>query len=278
MENNLLALYGLKHRPFAIGIPVEALWKPSYADTFFHRVENVVLDGGFALISGEVGLGKSKMLQALAHRLKKIGDDVMVGVMERPQNTLSDFYRELGELFGIQLSPNNRYGGFKALRDRWRTQIAASLFRPVLLIDEAQEMSAAVLNELRILSSANFDSDNLLSIVLCGDNRLLERLTTRELLPLGSRIRTRYNMQALDHEMLLDFLNDQLEQAGAPHLMTEELKTTLVQHSGGNLRILCGIASELLASGAERNLKRLDEKLYLEMYGQPVTKKSTVRR
>jgi general secretion pathway protein A len=138
-DKKLLALFGLKWNPFTSNIPVESLWTPPAFEAFFFRVENLVLEGGFAMICAEPGLGKSKILQLISHRLSPL-QGVSVGVMERPQSSLADFYRELGAIFGVNLSPANRYGGFKALRERWLHHIKTTLFRPVLLIDEAREM------------------------------------------------------------------------------------------------------------------------------------------
>ena len=147
-DKHLQALYGLKWNPFLPDLPLEALWVAPALNPFLVRIENLLKTGGFALICGEPGLGKSKNLQLLAHRLATVGD-VVVGVMQRPQSSLGDFYRELGDLFQVSLSPANRYGGFKALRQRWHEHLKSTLYRPVLLIDEAQEMLSACLNGIR---------------------------------------------------------------------------------------------------------------------------------
>ncbi len=234
-------------------------------ETFAFRLEGLVLDGGFALLSGEPGLGKSKTLQYLAGRLAQVGD-VVVGVMERPQSKTGDFYRELGALFGVDLSPANRYGGFKALRARWRGHIQSNLFRPVLLIDEAQEMPSSCLNGLRLLSAAHFDSECLLTTVLCGDSRLPDRFRARDLLPLGSRIRSRLILEPFDKPQLRDFLAHLLERAGAPQLITEELRDVLVDHAAGNPRILMSMAADLLAHGARDDRAVLDEQLFVQVF------------
>jgi general secretion pathway protein A len=270
-SKKLLALYGLKYNPFLPDLPVEALWPPPGIDNFFFRLENLVMDGGFALICGEPGLGKSKNLQLLAHKLNRL-PDVVVGVMERPQSSLSDFYRELGELFGVNLSPANRYGGFKALRERWRSHIKSTLFRPVLIIDEAQEMFTPCLNELRLLTSAHFDSQSLLTTIICGDMRLPERFRTGALLSLGTRIRVRMFIKPYDRNILLDYLDHCLAQAGAPHLMNKQLRETLVDHAAGNPRVLTTLAAELLEKAAEKQLAQMDEKLYLEVFSRPPSK------
>ena len=266
-NKKLLALYGIKWNPFLPNIPVQALWPPSNIDSFFFRVENLVMEGGFALICGEPGLGKSKSLQLLAHRLNGLAD-VVVGVMERPQSNLSDFYRELGHLFAVNLSPANRYGGFKALRQRWQDHIKSTLFRPVLFIDEAQEMFTACLNELRLLGSTHFDSECLLTTVICGDMRLPERFRSTALVSLGSRVQVRLVLEPLGRDDLLNYLEHALDQAGAPHLMTKPLMETLVDHAAGNLRLLNTMAAELLVRGAQKEVKQLDEKLFLQVFSR----------
>ena len=266
MAEDLLAMFGLAYNPFGRGTPREALWHPPGCEAFFYRVESVALDGGFVLLGGEPGLGKSKILQLLSNRLLRVGGELVVGVMERPQSSVGDFYREMGDVFGLELSPSNRYGGFKALREKWRHHIQANLLRPILLINEAQEVLESCLTELRLLTHAKFDSEVLLTTVLCGDARLPQRFRKPALLPLGSRIRTRWVLEPWDRNALRDFLEHALQAAGAAHLMTDGLKAALVEHAGGNLRLLCNMGDELLAAGYQRKVTQLDEQLYIDVY------------
>ena len=190
---------------------------------------------------------------------------------------LADFYRELGDIFAVSLKPSNRWGGFKALRERWLAHLDATRRRPVLLIDEAQEMNAPVLCELRLLSSARFDSQSLLSVILAGDARLTEKLRREELVPLGSRIRARLHTESASREELLGCLEHLMAKAGNAGLMTAGLCQTLCDHAMGNYRVLTHMAAELLTAAAQRQLDQLDEKLFLELYGpsqQPARRKA----
>jgi len=269
MNKKLLALYGLKWNPFSAELPTEALHVVPKVENFCWRVEQgLIREGGFAMITGDPGTGKSVVLRLVAERLGQLRD-LSVGVISHPSSNLSDFYREMGDLFAVELRPSNRWGGFKALRERWLAHLDGTLMRPVLLVDEAQEMHPGVLNELRLLSSAQFDSRNLLSVVLAGDGRLNTKLRRDELLPLGSRIRTRLTMEYAAREELASCLNHLLASAGNAGLMTQELKTVLCDHAVGNYRVLTGMAGELLATAAQRELTLLDEKLFLEVFAAP---------
>jgi general secretion pathway protein A len=269
MNQKLLALYGLKWNPFSPELPTEAIYVPPKIENFCWRIEHAqIREGGFAMIHGDPGSGKSIVLRLLAERLKKL-PDITVGVVNHPQSNLNDFYRELGDIFAVPLRPSNRWGGFKALRERWFAHLESSRCRPVLLIDEAQEMPTPVLSELRLLASARFDSQPLLCTVLAGDARLIEKLRHEELIPLGSRIRTRLTTEFASRDDLLACLEHLLAGAGNASLMTLPLRHTLVDHAVGNYRILTTMAAELLTAAAQRDLPVLDEKLYMEVFAQP---------
>jgi general secretion pathway protein A len=277
MNKKLLALYGLKWNPFSPELPTEALVTTPKVESFCWRIEQtLVREGGFALVTGDPGTGKSVVLRLLTERLGRL-PDIQVGAIAHPSGHLADFYREMGELFGAELRPHNRWGGFKALRSRWLAHLESTLLRPMLLIDEAQEMSPAVLSELRLLASTQFDSRLILSVVLAGDGRLTAKLRGEELLPLGSRIRTRLTLEYASREELLAALKHLQQSAGNASLMTSELMHTLCEHALGNYRVMTTLAAELLAAAAQREATQLDEKLFFEVFAPPqATRKASL--
>ncbi len=274
MNKRLLNLYSLKFNPFSSQLPATALWIPTHIQSFCWRVEQQIGEGGFALAVGDPGVGKSAALRILSEHLSGLRD-LCVGTLTRPQAKMADFYRELGHLFGVSLSPNNRWHSSKSLREKWLAHIEAAVYRPVLIIDEAQEMNSLVLAELRLLASADLDSRSILTIILAGDQRLACRLEEPDLLPIASRMRSRLRLEALPPKQLLECINHLLKTAGNSMLLSPSLVQTLCEHAAGNLRLLMNMANDLLVAACQQERELIDEKLYFEVFAldpKPVKK------
>lgn len=266
-QKQLLSTYGLKWNPFDKP-PVEGMVTTPEVENFIWRVENLVLDGGFAMISGGVGNGKTGAMRLLRHRLEGLSE-VQVCEIDRPQSGLADFYRELGDKFSLDYRVTNRYSCFKQLRDRWRSHIESTLFRPVVLIDEAQQMQSLVLSELRLMSSTALDSRTIVTVILCGDDRLPEKFKQDDLVPLGSRLRTRLHQDLKPRDELIRIISEAITKAGNPNIMTKGLINTVADHAVGNLRTMMGMAYDLLIEAMRLELPQLDEKLFIELYSGP---------
>jgi type II secretory pathway predicted ATPase ExeA len=277
MTRDFRALYGLCHNPFAPDVPVAALSRGPRIDSFCMQARYLADQGGFAMVTGEPGVGKSTALRILAGDLAEHAD-IRVGVVTRPQASVADFYRELGELFGVQLRPHNRWNGSQMLRQSWKHHIEGTRTRPVLLVDEAQEMRIAILNELRLLASAELDSNILLTVVLAGDHRLAERLREPEFLPLDSRIRVRLPIERASPEELRTCLRHALEGAGTPGLMSQGLINTIADHAQGNLRAMMIMADSLLCAAADREAETIDENIFFDVFRDVVAKPPRNRR
>jgi type II secretory pathway predicted ATPase ExeA len=164
---------------------------------------------------------------------------------------------------------SNRYGGFQALRKKFRSHIESTLLRPVILIDEAQGMQTVALSELRLIAADEFDSRRILTVVMAGDLRLVERLKEVELLPLARRVRSRLVLGAMVDTEMRKMLEHALTAGGNKQLMTPGVIEAVVAHSAGSPSTMMLTCDELLAKAIATEKSQIDEKLFFEAYQMP---------
>lgn len=270
MHHALTAL-GLSHHPFDPDGPLRGFLRTPVVDLFCRRVAYLAQRGGFALLSGAPGVGKSVALRLLADDLRRLGPERTVAILERPQASVADFYRELGHLYGVTLTPHNRWTGAARLRKAWRTFAEEACLQAVLLIDEAQELSDPVLAELRLMAGERLDAGWLLTVVLAGDDRLGDRLRTATLAPLASRLRIRMRVQEQSAADLAAALTHLLEIAGNPAVFTDDVIATLAEQATGNFRTLMHLADQLLTAAIETGATTVDQHLLLSAAAEATT-------
>jgi hypothetical protein len=176
-----------------------------------------------------------------------------------PSSNLADFYRERqGTCSPTSSSPITAGAASRPCASAgwptWRTPSCARLCRSTRPRRCTRPCSTSYL-----LTSMHFDSRTLLSVILAGDARLTAKLRREELLPLGSRIRTRLDMEYASREVLIESHKHLQNSAGNASLMSAEMLNTLAEHALGNYRVLTTMAAELLATAAQHERPQLDE-------------------
>ncbi len=221
------------------------------------------------MLTGDPGTGKSIALRLLAERLRAL-PDVLVGTVEHPQSRTMDFYRELGDLFSVPLASHNRWAGFVPCALKLADHITQESLPPC-----AHRRRGPGGTHHRALRAAHPGQQGSSIASSCSASSSPARCATARrrdplpgALPLGSRIRRRLTLDYASRDELLACLDHLLAAAGNQSLMTSELRVTLADHAAGNYRILMNLADELLAVAADRELPRLDEKLFLEVFAQ----------
>ncbi|MFT7688416.1 MAG: general secretion pathway protein A [Candidatus Azotimanducaceae bacterium] len=205
--------FGLRESPFSIAPnPLYLYMSDRHRDALAHLLYGIQSDGGFLLLTGEVGTGKTTVCRCL---LDQIPDDVDTAYILNPKLTVQELLATICDDFHIE-HPDN--GSIKTLVDRLNTFLLESHQanrRTVLIIDEAQNLSVDVLEQLRLLTNLETNHRKLLQIILLGQPELLTLLGRPELRQLSQRVTARFHLDALNLEEVAAYIQYRLEVAGA---------------------------------------------------------------
>lgn len=254
--------YHLLERPFELAPDPRYLYlSAQHREALAHLTYGVQERKGFVQLTGEVGTGKTTMLDALAGGL-----DVTTKVARLSHTTIDelDLLRVLGREFGIEFPSDSKADMLARIGERLAAWTAEGE-NAVFIVDEAQNLSLAVLEEIRLLSNLRAGETPTLQIVLAGQPELREKLELSELRQLRQRIGIRYHLTPLSREEARDYVEHRLAVAGAGgRLFDRGALDAIYEYSQGVPRVINTACDRALLAGYADNVARIGRKLILE--------------
>jgi len=270
------AFYGLKERPFNLTPDPRYLYlSEKHKEAFAHLLYGIKHRAGFVMVTGEIGTGKTTICRTL---LNQLDADTEVAFIFNPSLSPVELLKKINEDFGI----DSRAKTVKDLIDELNEYLLDSNARGkncVLVIDEAQNLTPSVLEQIRLLSNLESETQKLLQIVLIGQPELGEHLELRELRQLKQRISARYHLKALDNKETQQYVTYRLRVAGAHRRIrfTPSALRTIYSHSKGTPRVINSLCDRALLIGytqeASEISKEIAHRAAKEIRGEPVKKR-----
>jgi len=210
-----LSFFGLNEKPFAITPDPRYLYlSERHAEALAHLLYGINEAGGFVQLTGEVGTGKTTIVRSLLAQTPKNAE---IALILNPKMTAPEFLLTICEELGIGV-PDSALGSLKDLVDilsEYLLRAHAAGHRVVLVVDEAQNLSPEVLEQVRLLTNLETNTQKLLQIILIGQPELRELLSRTELRQLAQRITGRYHLNPLSHDETAAYVRHRLRVAGA---------------------------------------------------------------
>lgn len=242
-----LQFFGLRAEPFSIAPdPAYLFMSERHREALAHLLYAFQGSGAFVLLTGEVGTGKTTVCRAL---LEQMPDNADAALIVNPRLTANELLYAICDEFGLSV-PRESEKGAKAPVDALNEYLIsehASGRNPVLLIDEAQNLSISALEQLRLLTNLETNTRKLLQIILIGQPELREILSRTELRQLAQRITARYHIEPLSPGLVKAYVQHRLSAAGVDSpLFSEDCYPALYEYTRGIPRLINTICDRAL--------------------------------
>lgn len=246
--------FGLSREPFGADLSLKEILKTPALSAVQDRFEYTVRLGGMALVTGDIGSGKSTALRYVAAGLHP-SEYRVIPITATPGSIL-DLYRLLLAELHIEKSSSSRAILTRLIQQEVRTLYEGKKIKPVLIIDEASLLRLEVLAELQLLTQFDQDSKPCLPVILAGQSPLIDQMVFRTSRPLASRIIARSHLQGVDRQQMADYLAHHLSLAGLKNNPLEDTAITAIhQGSGGLFRKANHLArGAFIAAAAQQSL------------------------
>lgn len=256
------SFFGLNEKPFSITPDPRYLFlSERHGEALAHLVYGVTESGGFIQLTGEVGTGKTTLVRSLL--LNRMPDNADVAVVLNPQLSVIEFLATICEELHIEVLHNK--GSAKALTDALNRHLLtahAEGRRTILVVDEAQNLTPAVLEEVRLLTNLETAKQKLLQIILIGQEELRDLLARNDLRQLAQRITGRYHLEPLSREETSSYIEHRLKVAGAlGEVFDSGAKREVFRLSQGVPRLINVICDRALLGGYAQESRRINARL-----------------
>jgi len=229
--------FGFSERPFTLlPDPDFLFWAPAYSRAYAILEYGVMTRAPLTVVTGEVGTGKTTLVQAM---LRSLEDDVVVGLISNAQGGRGDLLRWVLNALDVEAGPELDYVAlFQSFQDFVIDQYATGQ-RVVLIIDEAQNLSVELLEELRMLTNINAGKDELLQLILVGQPELRQTISRPDLRQFAQRVSATYHIDPMDLRTTRDYIRHRLIHVGGTGSEFSPAATKLIfEHSNGVPRIV----------------------------------------
>jgi len=255
-----LDLFKLHELPFRLSPDPQFLYlSKQHARAKAYMESTIWFTDGFVVITGEIGAGKTTLIETF---LRELQGDVVVAQINQTQLSPTAFLQTVLVQFGF--SPfNMKKPEVLATLNQFLTDQHANGRKVLLIIDEAQNLSARVLEEVRMLSGVETTKEKVLRIILAGQPELNDKLNSHELLQLTQRVRLRFHLSALTREETSSYIEHRLEVAGSQgrRIFDEETYPIIFKYTGGTPRLINTLCdtSMMSAFGRDRDTVGVDD-------------------
>jgi len=249
--------YGFREKPFSITPDPKFLFLgATHKEAFAHLVYGIRERGGFITITGEIGTGKTTLCRAL---LSHLSEDTLVAFILNPTLSAIELLKSINEDFGIPSRGETRKDLIDEL-NRFLLQKRREGKNTVLIIDEAQNLDAEVLEHIRLLSNLETDTEKLLQIILIGQPEFRSILAKPALQQLNQRVTVRYHLQPLSREETEAYIQHRLSIAGAEDKVRFSPKAVkkIYAYSGGIPRLINILCDRCLLAGYSLGRRDID--------------------
>ncbi len=236
--------FKLNQEPFGLtSDPGFVYWSKQHARAKAYMESTIWLADGFVVITGDIGSGKTTLLKSF---LAQLDNDVVCALVSQTQLTPTQFLQAVLTEFGFKPF-NQRKVELLHVLNMFLIEQYSSGKKVLLVVDEAQNLSRRVLEEIRLLAAAEPHGDRILRIVLAGQADFKNTLDSAELKQLSQRVRLRFHIDALDRQEMHEYIDYRLKVAacGSRGIFSEASYETLYRYTGGLPRlinILCDTA------------------------------------